>query len=532
MIVRSLRLRNFRSFVNAELHFDDAQNYIVGGNWQGKSSVVEAIAFALFGVVPQQRVAGARVSVEHFLTDDAESGEVELAFSVGDENYSVRRTLPRKSVVLARGGVEIASSKTRVAEKLADLLAVNASFFLNVFYSDQDRLRRSFDLEPKDRKLFVEELMGQQEWNERIDGLRKAARHLERFIEDLATGRFGAFVEALDSLTEEIDEDAERIRELAREIKEVRATLPKTQRMGLRREEERAEGAIAKLEHRQTAIESEGAHLASTIAGLKRGRCPTCTQSVAPALRRSRIAELSRQRRENERTLRELRKELDALEREYEIADFADANERLDELQHLETQHAELDRERTRRLAREKSLRAQARTFGKKPQQRDRAAAELAFLRRLQAVIEAHRTSLRERIVAQLVVAMNDMLKRFHDDDFDAEAAIDADLNLRVTLHGRDATLANLSGAAKDIFAISLRYGLMRVAARRVDCLILDEPTRHMDKKNVRRLKAVFDDLSQQQLLIVTVQEEFADARGRHFVVSKDDALRSVISSG
>ena len=54
-----------------------------------------------------------------------------------------------------------------------------------------------------------------------------------------------------------------------------------------------------------------------------------------------------------------------------------------------------------------------------------------------------------------------------------------------MNLHQRKVPLANLSGAAKDMFAIAFRYGLMRVAARRIDSLILDEPTRHMDPKNV-----------------------------------------------
>lgn len=82
------------------------------------------------------------------------------------------------------------------------------------------------------------------------------------------------------------------------------------------------------------------------------------------------------------------------------------------------------------------------------------------------------------------------------------------------------------------MFAIAFRYGLMRVAARRIDCLILDEPKRHMDPKNVRQLKAVFDELGDRQLVVVTIQEEFSAAAGRHFTVTKDESLRSVVASG
>jgi DNA repair exonuclease SbcCD ATPase subunit len=143
MILRTLHLENFRSFASAHLTFGDKQNYIVGGNWQGKSSLVEGIAFALFGgdAFPR-KVAGASFKAEHLVTDDATAGAVELVFSLGEHDYTVRRSLPRSSVSLLLDGKQIASGKKPVEEKLKDLLAVDAKFFSNVFYADQDDLRK------------------------------------------------------------------------------------------------------------------------------------------------------------------------------------------------------------------------------------------------------------------------------------------------------------------------------------------------------------------------------------------------------
>ena len=50
MIVRSLALRNYRSVRKLDLHFPESGLLgIVGDNGVGKSSILEAIAWALYG---------------------------------------------------------------------------------------------------------------------------------------------------------------------------------------------------------------------------------------------------------------------------------------------------------------------------------------------------------------------------------------------------------------------------------------------------------------------------------------------------
>ncbi|HEX7664106.1 MAG TPA: hypothetical protein VF407_06345, partial [Polyangiaceae bacterium] len=435
------------------------------------------------------------------------------------------------TVTLTRNGKPFASGKRPVDEKLRDLLAVDAKFFANVFYADQDELRKSFDLTPADRRIFVEGLIGQEIWRERVEGLRRTERHLRDFINDLATGRFGAFIEELDRLSDDASEDADELKQLDEDIAEIQATMPSKNRRGLRADEQKAHREIAHGQHSETALVSERAMLDRTIRDLAKGSCPTCTQVVPARLRRDRLADLRRRLRSIDSDLRKLEKTLARLNEELMAVDFDDLNVRFDELNTLEERRRGLSREQAKRVATEKRLRSQARVFGKKPEQHARAAAEATFVAQLIEVINDHRAGLRERVVKELVTAMNDLLSRFHDGDFDAEAIIDGELDLNVKLHGRQVPLTNLSGAAKDMFAIALRYGLMRVAARHVECLILDEPTRHMDVNNVRQLKAVFDEFADRQLIVVTIQGEFTDARGRHFTVTKDADRRSVVAT-
>ena len=55
-------------------------------------------------------------------------------------------------------------------------------------------------------------------------------------------------------------------------------------------------------------------------------------------------------------------------------------------------------------------------------------------------------------------------------------------------------------------------------------------PVSHMDPSNCLKLKGLFNDLLDCQLIVVTVNSEFSDAAGRHFMVAKDKAFHSVIA--
>ena len=55
LIIKTLSLDGFRSFSNARLDFLPGQNYIFGQNWQGKSSIVDAIRLPSLDLTCSQR---------------------------------------------------------------------------------------------------------------------------------------------------------------------------------------------------------------------------------------------------------------------------------------------------------------------------------------------------------------------------------------------------------------------------------------------------------------------------------------------
>ena len=96
MIIDRLTLRNFKRFRNETIEFSDGITGILGNNGTGKSSIVQAIFFALYGV----RATG--IAPDYIVSSFAapkDKCEVKLEFSVDGEQYTVIRTFKKgKSV--------------------------------------------------------------------------------------------------------------------------------------------------------------------------------------------------------------------------------------------------------------------------------------------------------------------------------------------------------------------------------------------------------------------------------------------------
>lgn len=90
MILNSIIIDNIRSYEHEEVEFPRGISLFEGDIGSGKSTVLMAIEFALFGLGSQKP--------ESLLAKRAESGFVILDFSVDGEKYEIKRTLIRKNV--------------------------------------------------------------------------------------------------------------------------------------------------------------------------------------------------------------------------------------------------------------------------------------------------------------------------------------------------------------------------------------------------------------------------------------------------
>lgn len=84
MILKELVLRNFRSHLNTRIKFEKGINLIAGRNGAGKSSILEAILVALYGVRPPLRK-------DNITRVGATDYSVELQFELGNKSYRIIR---------------------------------------------------------------------------------------------------------------------------------------------------------------------------------------------------------------------------------------------------------------------------------------------------------------------------------------------------------------------------------------------------------------------------------------------------------
>jgi exonuclease SbcC len=162
MILNRLVLKNFKRFRDQEIRFHEGITGITGNNGTGKSSIVEAVFFALFGV------SGGGIASEHIVSSFAgpsEKCEVSLEFQVGVESYKITRTFRKgktllHDVVLTCKGEVRASGVSGVETEIRRVLGMGPNDFRNTIYAAQKDLLTLLDLTPGKRKEWFLRALG------------------------------------------------------------------------------------------------------------------------------------------------------------------------------------------------------------------------------------------------------------------------------------------------------------------------------------------------------------------------------------
>ena len=88
MLLKKIKLTNIRSYLSEEINFPKGSLLLSGNIGSGKSSILLAVDFVLFGLSPGMGNA--------LLRNGADKGEVELHFSLDNKDIIIKRSLKRK----------------------------------------------------------------------------------------------------------------------------------------------------------------------------------------------------------------------------------------------------------------------------------------------------------------------------------------------------------------------------------------------------------------------------------------------------
>lgn len=119
-MLTSIELTNFQKHASLRHDFSDGLNLIVGPNWSGKSTLLRAVRYALFGS------SAAKVKAENLAGPQCSTWNVRLGFTLQGKEYTVERG-PRKALLLC-GSETRASGHSAVTAEIESMIGSQAAF--------------------------------------------------------------------------------------------------------------------------------------------------------------------------------------------------------------------------------------------------------------------------------------------------------------------------------------------------------------------------------------------------------------------
>jgi exonuclease SbcC len=229
-MIESIELTNWKTHRHTTMRFQRGVNVLIGVMGAGKSSVMDAVSFALFGTFPALKSKS--ISTKELITNRPreESGaEVKLTFTVGQERYTVSRKLSRKDSSFARiekGGSYLQTQAERVNEEISSLLKIDYDTFSRAIYAEQNRLDYFLELAKGDRKRQIDEMLGLDNFSRAeenstslINSLRSRVKEDEQTLAQLDVRQYRAELEKLSLEREALVAEQQRLSATAAEAK-------------------------------------------------------------------------------------------------------------------------------------------------------------------------------------------------------------------------------------------------------------------------------------------------------------------------
>lgn len=292
MLIKSIRLHNIRSYLNQEIGFPQGSVLLSGDIGSGKSTILLAIEFALFGI------SKGLLSSEALLRHGKQSGLVELTFALDGREVTIQRNLKRlkdsirqdEGFLVIDGVKQFCTAeelKARVLEMLGypkELLRKSKGLIYRfTVYTPQEDMKRILFEDPQVRLDTLRRVFQVEKYKLVRDSagivmqaLREKKREISARIEDLPQKQ-----KQLEQLSDSMAGVDKKIAALLPDIDKVQALL-KQQQDSLKAFEERARqlnslkselaAAAAVIDEKKSLVmlrESEVASAKKEISSLK-----------------------------------------------------------------------------------------------------------------------------------------------------------------------------------------------------------------------------------------------------------------------
>lgn len=271
MQILSIRLKNIKSHAETELNFSPGINVLSGPNGIGKSTIFEAIGYAMFGVDAQSFVG----NVERFVSIGAKRGEISVEFQLSEDDcYRVSRTVgsPSKWLLSKKIGgeyeVEEHKDGRETEARLKRLLGLDngrslAEQFELVIGPFQHEFLGPFVIkQATKRRDKFDEILG-------IDSWRKTFKETKQLVSAIQS-KVDVLQSAIGPLNEQLAVLPERLKQQQQATDDLAAT--KTVLEEKRQQYQQLEARLQKVERQEQELKDLTAEIEALKGRVENGR--------------------------------------------------------------------------------------------------------------------------------------------------------------------------------------------------------------------------------------------------------------------